>query len=260
MAKQYKTPGVYVVEKNAFGSSIVANETAIPVFIGLTETALGAGGESLNKVEESGIVYEPVLVRSMLEYENSFGGPDETGSIHVTQTTDENERVEYSTENKNQDGTEDYQPGLMHPSVSYFFANGGGGCYIVSLGKYEDFKKELASKITAEMDFINRAIQMAETATLILPTDLIRFGEENYYSWGPTFTDFSKEEKKYFTVLDVIQKEPNSSVYNTDDIVQYRSNVAVSAIWIARLMKSISAVILDAKSFLKPSYLPKETI
>lgn len=34
---EYKTPGVYIKEKNAFGNSVVVAETAIPVFIGLTE-------------------------------------------------------------------------------------------------------------------------------------------------------------------------------------------------------------------------------
>ena len=31
---EYKTPGVYIKEKNAFGNSIVEVETSIPVFIG----------------------------------------------------------------------------------------------------------------------------------------------------------------------------------------------------------------------------------
>lgn len=36
---EYKTPGVYIKEKNAFGNSVVEAETAIPAFIGLTEKA-----------------------------------------------------------------------------------------------------------------------------------------------------------------------------------------------------------------------------
>ena len=32
---EYKTPGVYIKEKNAFGNFVVEAETAIPVFIGL---------------------------------------------------------------------------------------------------------------------------------------------------------------------------------------------------------------------------------
>lgn len=46
---EYKTPGVYIKEKNAFGNSIVEVETAIPVFIGLTETAQDGTSSLLNK-------------------------------------------------------------------------------------------------------------------------------------------------------------------------------------------------------------------
>ena len=45
----FKTPGVYVQEKNSFGSSIVANETAIPSFIGFTQKAMLSNGEELNE-------------------------------------------------------------------------------------------------------------------------------------------------------------------------------------------------------------------
>ncbi len=33
---QYKTPGVYIVEKNAFPNSVVEVATAVPAFIGAT--------------------------------------------------------------------------------------------------------------------------------------------------------------------------------------------------------------------------------
>ena len=36
---KYKTPGVYIVEKNAFPNSVVEVETAVPAFIGYTENA-----------------------------------------------------------------------------------------------------------------------------------------------------------------------------------------------------------------------------
>lgn len=228
MAKQYKTPGVYVVEKNSFGSSIVANETAIPVFIGFTEYYLNSKGDELNKVKESDFVREPLLVRSMLEYQNAFGGPDETGDIYVKAGLDKDGKVVYTAVNKkNTNGVvELYDPGLMQPSVSNFFSNGGGSCYIISLGKYDNFKTDVvAGTITGEMQFIEQAIEMAETTTLIVPTDLIRYGTTNYYNWGTQFTNFAQQEKKYFTVLDVIQKAPNSPVYDTEDIANYRNAV-----------------------------------
>ena len=64
---EYKTPGVYIKEQNAFGNSIVEAETAIPVFIGLTKKALD-GTESL--------LEKPVRISSMTEYEKYFGGPN----------------------------------------------------------------------------------------------------------------------------------------------------------------------------------------
>ena len=62
---EYKTPGVYIKEKNAFGNSIVEVETAVPVFIGLTEVALDGTSSLLNK---------PVRISSMTEYCMYFGG------------------------------------------------------------------------------------------------------------------------------------------------------------------------------------------
>ena len=40
---QMKTPGVYIVEKNAFPNSVVEVATAVPAFIGHTEVADNKG-------------------------------------------------------------------------------------------------------------------------------------------------------------------------------------------------------------------------
>jgi len=46
---QYKTPGVYIVEKSAFPNSVVEVATAVPAFIGYTEKANNKGKSLLNK-------------------------------------------------------------------------------------------------------------------------------------------------------------------------------------------------------------------
>ena len=61
-----KTPGVYIVEKNAFPNSVVEVETAIPSFIGYTEKASNRGSPLTNK---------PFRIASMAEFETYFGGP-----------------------------------------------------------------------------------------------------------------------------------------------------------------------------------------
>ena len=55
-----KTPGVYIVEKNAFPNSVVAVPTAVPAFIGHTRFAMD-GTKDLKK--------KPFRITSMLEYE-----------------------------------------------------------------------------------------------------------------------------------------------------------------------------------------------
>ena len=58
MANQYKTPGVYIVEKDAFPNSVVEVATAVPAFIGHTQTA----------------IYDtPTRISSMAEFHNFFG-------------------------------------------------------------------------------------------------------------------------------------------------------------------------------------------
>jgi len=61
---QMKTPGVYIVEKNAFPNSVVEVATAVPAFIGYTERADNKGKTLSNK---------PWRITSMSEFHNYFG-------------------------------------------------------------------------------------------------------------------------------------------------------------------------------------------
>ena len=62
---EYKTPGVYIKEKNAFGNSVVEAETAIPAFIGFTQKAVNGDKSLLN---------QPWKITSMTEFTTYFGG------------------------------------------------------------------------------------------------------------------------------------------------------------------------------------------
>src|SRR5688500_5332366 len=62
-----KTPGVYILEKNAFPNSVVEVATAVPAFIGYTEKAVNSGLDLTNK---------PWRITSMAEFHQYFGyGP-----------------------------------------------------------------------------------------------------------------------------------------------------------------------------------------
>lgn len=128
------TPGVYTVEKNAFPPSVVAAPTAIPAFIGYTEKAI-KNGKSLHM--------KPLMIESLSEFAQYFGGAPET-KYPIEQVIPETPGMPPAP------GTYDfyiagkyYKVGDATSQLFYlfnclrlFFMNGGGQCYIVSVGTY----------------------------------------------------------------------------------------------------------------------------
>ena len=75
----YKTPGVYIVEKNAFPNSVVEVATAVPAFIGYTEKADNKGSSLRGK---------PWRITSMSEFVDYFGGaPDAVFNLCLLYTS-----------------------------------------------------------------------------------------------------------------------------------------------------------------------------
>jgi phage tail sheath protein FI len=120
MATVYKTPGVYVEEIPKLPPSVAQVETAIPAFVGYTEKAEKQGGSLLMK---------PTRISSLLEFREFFGGDNPITAIGVTV----NENNNFSVSGITLANTVRY---LMYDSLRLFFDNGGGDCYIVSVGKY----------------------------------------------------------------------------------------------------------------------------
>ncbi|TWJ02450.1 hypothetical protein JN11_01423 [Mucilaginibacter frigoritolerans] len=124
-----QTPGVYINEIPSFPPSIAQVATAIPAFIGYTQKAIDGSGNSLTNV--------PTTISSMLEYELYFGTAQlETGiQIHYTQVTNgntSNDTISFSWASATAQSKH-----IMHSSIRNFYANGGGVCYIVSIGGYK---------------------------------------------------------------------------------------------------------------------------
>jgi phage tail sheath protein FI len=129
-----KTPGVYITELPAFPNSVVAVATAVPAFIGYTEKADNKG-TSLTNV--------PWRIASMVEYQDCFGGP-QTVTFHVSEidaTAKPSPAATIRLGGKDYALQTDATPQdrfLLYASMALFFANGGGACYVVSVGSYGD--------------------------------------------------------------------------------------------------------------------------
>ncbi|WP_299441154.1 phage tail sheath C-terminal domain-containing protein [uncultured Aquimarina sp.] len=130
MATTYKTPGVYIEEIVKFPPSVAQVETAIPAFIGYTEKATNKIKGDLKDI--------PTRITSMLDYETFFGFAKPETTINVTINDELVNGVKESSIVVDQPTSK--QPFLMYYSMQMYFANGGGPCYIVSVGRYGEDK------------------------------------------------------------------------------------------------------------------------
>lgn len=119
---EYRTPGVYIKEIPKLPPSIAQVETAIPAFIGYTEKAVDDRGNPLLK--------EPKRITSLLEYNRLFGDSFPEAGLVVTITGDATNPSSVLTNIVNRSSY------LMHYALQMYFANGGGPCWIVSVGDY----------------------------------------------------------------------------------------------------------------------------
>ncbi|MFH5833426.1 phage tail sheath family protein [Halalkalibaculum sp. DA3122] len=128
MANNYKTPDVYVKEISIFPPSVAEVETAVPAFIGYTQMAREKNAGDLHLV--------PFKISSMVDYVEKFGGAPPVNVKSVNLNGD-NSVMNYEIE-------DNY---LMYDSLRLFFNNGGGDCYVVSIGYFNggavasDFEK-----------------------------------------------------------------------------------------------------------------------
>jgi phage tail sheath protein FI len=122
MALNLRTPGVYVVEESKFPPSVVAVETAIPAFIGYTRNTQYRGESLLNR---------PVALNSLLEFQAIFGAPPAIGNFALT--LDEAGNIAGAVPDPAAGANARFR---LAYAMRHFYDNGGGRCYVVSIGNY----------------------------------------------------------------------------------------------------------------------------
>lgn len=156
MPSTYKTPGVYVEEISTLPASIAQVETAIPAFVGFTKKAKKNGKNVDNK---------PTRITSLLEFEDYFGkGPDDL-TISVDLNTDNS--VNTVTVGSSF---------CLYDSLRMFYSNGGGPCYIVSVG---DFSTQTASQYFTALETGLATLRKEDEPTLILFPDAAKLFGSN---------------------------------------------------------------------------------
>jgi phage tail sheath protein FI len=182
MAVITKTPGVYIEEISVFPPSVAPVATAIPAFIGFTEKA-GPSNSLLNKT---------VRITSIGEFEETFGFAfGENFNIVVVDSpiispTSRTVTVTIPAPS-------DYK---LYHSIQIYFANGGGPCYIVSVGLY--------GTAVTQLPFINAlpVVAKEDEPTLILFPDAIVLSSALYGSLVSTALAQCNKLKDRFTIAD----------------------------------------------------------
>jgi hypothetical protein len=188
---QYQTPGVYVEEISKFPPSVAGVATAIPAFIGYTESQPKNG--NLN----------PVKVSSLLDFESKFG-----------------ERPSYANKDC-----------VLYDSMRLFYDNGGGECYVVSVGKHEDSKNK--DNYPKAID----ALEKVDEVTLVLFPDAAKlFSVSDLGNIQKKALEHCAKMGDRFAILDIsLKKEETEDEDNQEEVLsseklceQFRNNIGTN--------------------------------
>jgi hypothetical protein len=212
MAAVFKTPGVYVQEISLFPPSVAEVETAVPAFIGYTEKAEFRGTDLTNV---------PTRITSLLEYRERFGGEFVPGTVEVHLDESNNYAVAKIEIDKRF---------FMFEALRMFFDNGGGKCYIVSVGRY---RTGSTVNSVAIGDDTNPGLKPGlvavekydEPTMLLFPDAPLLTAEAQFYSLQQAALDQCGKLMDRVAVLDLRENADESF----DDVVQeFRDSIGIN--------------------------------
>jgi phage tail sheath protein FI len=209
----YSTPGVYIEEIPVFPPSVAPVATAIPAFIGYTEKAVGKQGEDLKDTA--------VRITSLLEYETLFGNaPVQDLSINVKK------RVTESGGLLGVDVTWNAKPSVpaqfMYYSMRLYFANGGGPCYIYSVGPHGAATK-------AAFEGAITALEAVDEPTLLVFPDAVKLSDANHGSVVDAALTSCNKTQDRFTIADVRDAIAGQTDDNAKVTTNFRARVTKNA-------------------------------
>jgi phage tail sheath protein FI len=210
MASTYKSPGAYIEEITKFPPSVAAVETAIPAFIGYTEKA-EKNGESIFKI--------PTKIESFLEFEQYFGGPPSREIIIRLNSANQFVKIERKADKK---------PYLLYDSLRLFYDNGGGICYIVSVGDFATVPSIGSVSLGTGILGGLKTLEKYDEPTLIACPDAVNVDTGLYAFQQQSLLQCNKLQDR-FLICDLL-KSNEQKVGETHDerVIQFRDNIGIN--------------------------------
>ena len=194
----FKTPGVYLQELSLLPANISQVETAIPAFIGYTQKVLDNDNNEITTF--------PYIkrIKSLKDFEQFFGKTFPQ-PIEVNFKNNEVEDLKITASK--------YK---LYYALQLFYSNGGGPCYIVSIGK------QTKTETIAETDFTGAdkaldALKKKDEPTLLLAPDSVSLSSIDYFKIATAMLNQSNDLQDRFTILDI---------YDTVD--DFRTNIGTN--------------------------------
>lgn len=185
--RTYNTPGVWVEEIPTLPPSVAQVATAIPAFIGYTQTGFKTGGTVAR-------------IGSLLEYESLFGKAKSSAFAVTLDADGKFSGVDRTATDKSGNKF------LMYYGLSLYFRNGGGPCYIVSVGDYSDGNPKVGD-FEAGLELLKKE----DEPTLVVLLDAVNLPTtSDYYGLVQKALDLSQELGDRFVIIDVPAGEKTS--------------------------------------------------
>ncbi|WP_102981205.1 phage tail sheath family protein [Chryseobacterium scophthalmum] len=188
------TPGVSVEEITKLPYSIALIDTAIPTFIGYTDK-IPEGydiNDNTNAININNNTNKNLKISSLLEFEDKFGKA-KLESIQLKDTKDKGVTV-----------VAPEVQFLMYYSLQMYFANGGGPCYIVSVGTYASASTGVQlSSLKNGLDKVDSLKAIKDPILIVFP-DAVSLTEPSFYELY-NYTIGKLETKNRFAILDTYE-------------------------------------------------------
>jgi phage tail sheath protein FI len=220
-----KTPGVYIVEKNAFPNSVVEVATAVPAFVGHTEWADN---------HNTPLTLRPWPLSSMAEYHQYFGGPPkprfslagvgdplDAQFQALSEPDTPSSKKGYRLAQVKGSAGGDYG---LYNALRHFFQNGGGRCYVVSIGNYtQELDPELFQK---GID----ALKKEQEPTMLLVPEAVRFSDADTCKdiQQAMLSHCGYEMKNRVAILDVWNGDKPREFPQGDPVAAFRDSLGIN--------------------------------
>ncbi|MFD2563170.1 phage tail sheath family protein [Aquimarina rubra] len=181
----FLTPDVYTEEVPVLPQSIAGVSTAVPAFIGFTEKAV-KDGKSVSDMA--------VRISTFLEFKEIFGGAQKT-AFEVLIDDDEQIQKVTATPPKN----------TLYYALDLYFKNGGGDCYLISVGSFEDnYTKDAFEKGL-------QILSKEDEPTLIMLSEAAKLSENDYHDICQQALAQCANLKDRFCIMDIKRNDEGAN-------------------------------------------------